>query len=92
MRSEVWHDLATGHELVADALKAMGIHDGRHHLAIHGKRHVNEATLDQRRPVLIAHRMTELDAGAHRLFGRASCQLVQKHDQHIPQLDPRDDG
>ena len=92
MWSEVGNDVSAGYELVADSLKTMRIHDGRHHLAIDGERHIDDVALDQRRPVLIAHRVAQFNAGAHCHFGREAHQLVQMHDHHVAQLNSRDKG
>jgi hypothetical protein len=46
---------------------------------------IDELAFDQRRPVLIAHRMAQFNAGPHRHFGREAC-VVQMHDHHIVQV------
>ena len=70
MRREVGNDVTTWRELVADAFEAMRLHHRGHDLAIDGERHVDDALLHQRRPVLIAERVAELDASAHGKLGR----------------------
>ena len=70
VRGEVGHDLAARHELVADALEAMRVHDRGHHLAVDGERHVHAVALDEGGPVLVAERVAELDAGAQGDVGR----------------------
>ena len=45
MRSEVGNNVPAGYELVADSLKAVRIHDGRHHLAIDGERDIDDVSL-----------------------------------------------
>ena len=92
MWSEVGNDFPATYEVVTDAFEVMRIHDRCHHLAVDGKRHIDEVALDQRRPVLVAHRMTQFNAGAHCYFGRELRQIVQIYDHHIAQVDSRNDG
>ena len=91
MRSEVGNDLSAGYEFVADSFKTVRIHDGRHDLAIDGERDIDGVVLDQCRPMLISHRVAQLDACAHCHFGHQARQSVQMHDHHVTQLDSRDD-
>jgi hypothetical protein len=90
MRSEIGNNFPAGQELVANSLEAVRIHDGRHHLAIDGERDIDDCILDQRRPMLIAHRVSQFDARAHCCFWREAHQLVQMHDHHVAQFDSRD--
>ena len=52
-------------------------HDGSHHFAVDGEGYVDESALDQGRPVLVSHRMTQFDARAYRHFGRHAQQTIQ---------------
>ena len=101
VRRKIGHDLAPGHEFVANAFEAMRVHDRRHHLAIDGKRHIDPVTLDQRGPMLVAQRVAELDASAHRDLEGVSCSARRdgstmtsrsadlRHDRATQPLDPR---
>ena len=77
---------------MADTFEPVCIHDGSHHFAVDGEGYVDESALDQGRPVLVSHRMTQFDARAYRHFGRHAQQIVQMHNHHVAQLDARDDG
>ena len=92
VRSEVGNDLAARHELVGNAFEAVHVHHRRHHFSVHRERHVDAVALDQGRPVLVAQRVTQLDAGAQRDLGRNSRQTVEMNDHHIAEADPCDDG
>src|SRR6266850_7278928 len=89
MWSEVGNNVSAGYELVADSLKTVRIHDGRHHLAIDGERDIDDCLLDQRWPMLIADCVSQFNARTHCHLGREAHQLVQMYDHHVTQLNPR---
>ena len=64
VRGEIRDHLRARDELVGDAREGVGLHDRRHDLAVDGQRHVDRRALDHRRPVLIAQRVAQLDAGS----------------------------
>jgi hypothetical protein len=92
MWCEIGHDLSARYKLVADTFEVVRLHDGGHHPAVDRERHIDEVALDQCRPVLVAHRMSQFDAGAHRHLRREARQFVQVHDHDVAHLDARDKG
>ena len=92
VRREVRNDLPARDEFIANSFEVMRVHDGRHHLAVDGERHIHHVVLDQRRPVLVAHRMAQFDAGPHRHFRRSARQIVQMHDHYVAQVNSRNDS
>ena len=92
MRREVGNDLSAGYEFVADAFKTVRIHDGRHHLAIDSERNEYARAFDERRPVLVAERMAELDARPQQQVWCDAGKRVDVNNHHIAQADRSDNG
>ena len=82
-------DLLARCEPRSDVLEGMGAHHRRHHLVVDGQRHVDGGALDDRRPVLIAERVAEFEAGAQDLCRRQILDVRKFDDQHVLERDAR---
>src|SRR3974390_122771 len=92
MWGEIGDEFAARHKLTTNVFEAMRLHDGGHHLAVDGQRHIDMIALDERGPVLVAERMSEFYAGAHRDLWREMCQTVQMDNHNFTQAYTHRDG
>ena len=70
----------------------VGIHDARHHLPIHGQRHVDLLVPHHGRPVLVAEGVTEFDGALQLLLVRPGIEPPEVDNQHVVQADIDHDG
>ena len=92
MWSEIGNDLAARHKLITDVFEAMRFHNGGHYLAVDGKWHIDMIAFDERGPVLVAERVSQLQAGAHRDLRREMCQAIQMDDHDFAKAYPYRDA